>query len=103
VGSFIVGHQDQILLITDSGKILRCPVEGIRIAGRNTQGVTLFNVEDSEKVVSVARVTDDSSGDDEEGADIEGTDVEGAEVLEGEAEVTVDAVAEDEISVSKPE
>lgn len=66
VGSFIVDHSDQIILITDSGKILRCPVNGIRIAGRNTQGVTLFNVDDAEKVVSVARVTDDSSGEEDE-------------------------------------
>lgn len=65
VGSFIVGQNDQIILITDSGKILRCPVNGIRIAGRNTQGVTLFNIDDGEKVVSVARVSDDSSGEDD--------------------------------------
>lgn len=94
VGSFIVGHQDQILLITDSGKILRCPVGGIRIAGRNTQGVTLFNVEESEKVVSVARVTDDSSSEDSENAGMDGT-----EGVNDETETPVDEGAGDENSV----
>ena len=42
--------------LTDNGKLIRCPVKGVRIAGRQTQGVTLFNVSDNEKVVSVAKL-----------------------------------------------
>ena len=41
---------------TDKGKIIRCPVVGVRIAGRQTQGVTLLNVSENEKVVSVAKL-----------------------------------------------
>jgi DNA gyrase subunit A len=63
VASFIVDQTDQIVLATDSGKLLRCPVAGIRIAGRSTQGVTLFNVDNQEEVVSVARVTEEEQGD----------------------------------------
>ena len=53
VGSFPVETSDQIMLVTDGGQLIRCPIEGIRIAGRNTQGVIVFNTADDEKVVSV--------------------------------------------------
>ncbi len=56
VGSFPVESDDQIMLMTNSAKIIRCPVAGIRIAGRNTQGVTIFNIEKGEKVVSAVQI-----------------------------------------------
>jgi len=56
VGSFPVEPDDQIMLMTNTAKLIRCPVQGIRIAGRNTQGVTIFNIEKGEKVVSAVRV-----------------------------------------------
>ena len=46
------------MLVTDGGKLIRSPVLDIRIAGRNTQGVTIFKTTDSEKVVSVARLAE---------------------------------------------
>ena len=67
VGSFPVETSDQIMLVTDGGQLIRCPVEGIRIAGRNTQGVIVFNTAEDEKVVSVERVTD--TGEDDEAGD----------------------------------
>ena len=42
------------MLVTDTGRLIRTTVHEIRIAGRNTQGVTLFDVEPNERVVSVA-------------------------------------------------
>jgi len=54
--SFPVENGDQIMLVTDGGKIIRSPVADIRIAGRSTQGVTLFDTADDEKVVSVAHL-----------------------------------------------
>jgi DNA gyrase subunit A len=54
--SFPVTDKDQIMLITDKGKLIRCPVTDVRISGRSTQGVTLFRVEEDEKVVSAARI-----------------------------------------------
>jgi DNA gyrase subunit A len=65
VQSFPVAHSDQIMLVTDGGQLIRCPVSGIRIAGRNTQGVIVFDTAEGEKVVSVERVSDD--GEDEDG------------------------------------
>jgi DNA gyrase subunit A len=58
VGSFPVGSSDQIMLVTDGGQLIRSPVDDIRIAGRRTQGVTLFRIEEDERVVSVAHLGD---------------------------------------------
>jgi DNA gyrase subunit A len=56
VASFPVEEADQLMLVTDGGKLIRTPVNGIRIAGRSTQGVIVFNTADDEKVVSVERI-----------------------------------------------
>jgi len=56
VASFAVDSNDQIMLIDDSGKLIRCPVTDIRIMGRNTQGVKIFNIEETSIVVSVERI-----------------------------------------------
>ena len=56
VASFPINDSDQLVLVTDKGKLIRCPVNDVRIGGRQTQGVTLFNVSDEEKVVSVAKL-----------------------------------------------
>jgi DNA gyrase subunit A len=64
--SFPTEHSDQIMLVTDGGQLIRTPVEGIRVAGRNTQGVTIFRTREGEKVVSVERIEDigvDDGGD----------------------------------------
>ena len=56
VAAFPVADDDQVMLVTDRGQVIRIPVDDIRIAGRNTQGVTLFDVAEGEHVVSVARL-----------------------------------------------
>ena len=56
VASFPINNNDQLMLVTDKGKLIRCPVNDVRIGGRQTQGVTLLNVSDEEKVVSVAKL-----------------------------------------------
>lgn len=56
VASFPVDPTDQIMLVTDSGQLIRCPVHDIRIAGRRTQGVTIFRVGEEEKVAAVSRI-----------------------------------------------
>ena len=63
VASFPVEMSDQIMLVTDGGQLIRCPVDGIRIAGRATQGVTVFNTAEGERVVSVERISDDGMED----------------------------------------
>ena len=56
LSSFSVNEDDDIMLITKSGQVIRCPVKDVRIAGRNTQGVSIFKTEENEKVVSASRV-----------------------------------------------
>ena len=59
VASFPVEESDQIMLVTDGGQLIRCPVDGIRIAGRATQGVIVFSTGEGEKVASVERLTEE--------------------------------------------
>jgi DNA gyrase subunit A len=72
VASFPVGDEDEIMLVSDGGQLIRCPVAGIRIAGRSTQGVTIFDTAEGEHVVSVERISDvdedDDDGDEPNGA-----------------------------------
>ena len=56
--SIIVGENDEIILSTDKGSIMRCAVKEIRVAGRNTQGVRIKKLSGSEKVVSVIKIED---------------------------------------------
>jgi DNA gyrase subunit A len=56
VASFPVEENDEIMLVTDGGQLIRAPVAGIRIAGRATQGVIVFDVAEQERVVSVDRI-----------------------------------------------
>ncbi len=63
VGSFPVEDNDQIMLVTDGGKLIRCPVHDVRIAARSVQGVRIFKTDEAEKVVSVEHIPDDGSTD----------------------------------------
>ncbi len=65
VATFPVEPTDQIMLVTDGGQVIRCPVDDVRIASRRTQGVNLFDVDGGAEVVSVARLRD-VGGEDEE-------------------------------------
>jgi DNA gyrase subunit A len=70
VASFPVEGGDGIMLVTDGGQLIRCPVEGIRVAGRGTQGVIVFRTDSQERVVSVERISEDeANGEAAEAAD----------------------------------
>ena len=58
IGVRLVNADDDVMLITDAGKVIRTPVRGISIFGRNTQGVRLIDLGDGEKVVGVARLAE---------------------------------------------
>jgi DNA gyrase subunit A len=60
VAVFPVGQNDQIMLVTDAGMVIRCPVNDIRIVRRGGAGVVIFKVGDGERVVSVARLPEES-------------------------------------------
>ncbi|MAZ03355.1 MAG: DNA gyrase subunit A, partial [Sneathiella sp.] len=78
VATFPITEDEQIMLVTNGGKLIRTPVTDIRIAGRNTQGVTLFKTAKDEQVVSVTALADEKSDDDgAEGENLAGDDENG--------------------------
>jgi len=83
ISSFPIENNNQIMMVTDGGKLIRMPVEDIRIAGRKTQGVILFRTAENERVVSVTWLDADEGDED----DIDST--ENSEILEAEDIVTV--------------
>ena len=56
--TLVVEESDEIILSTDKGSVMRCAVKEIRVAGRNTQGVTIKKLSGSEKVVSAIKIED---------------------------------------------
>jgi DNA gyrase subunit A len=66
VASFPVEDEDQIMLVTDGGQLIRCPVHDIRKAGRSTQGVIVLDTAEDEHVVSVERISEDEENGSEE-------------------------------------
>ncbi|MGY2919563.1 MULTISPECIES: DNA gyrase subunit A [Bradyrhizobium] len=62
VASFPVEDADQIMLVTDKGQLIRCPVADIRVAGRSTQGVIVFDTAEDEHVVSVEHIPEEENG-----------------------------------------
>src|SRR3546814_544552 len=68
VAAFPVAPGDQIMLVTDAGKLIRSPVDDIRIAGRTTRGVTLFRIDDSKRIVSVAHLAEEEAAEEGDAA-----------------------------------
>ncbi len=62
VASLPVEDTDQIMLVTNGGQMIRCPVDGISIVGRSTQGVRIFHTAEGERVVSVRPISEDGNG-----------------------------------------
>jgi DNA gyrase subunit A len=80
VGAVLVNDTDEIMLITDGGTLVRTPVEGISVVGRNTQGVTIIRLDKKEKVIGVDRIdglagVDDVIDDEELNPDLENADL----------------------------
>ncbi|MBI2241311.1 MAG: DNA gyrase subunit A [Magnetospirillum gryphiswaldense] len=77
VASFPIGHDDEIMLVSDGGTLIRMPVDDIRIAGRKTQGVIVLRTAEDERVVSAAHLCDINGSNEESDEDeIEGDDSE---------------------------
>jgi len=91
VGSTQVSADDRIMLITNNGRVIKCPVADIREVGRVTKGVTLMRVEEGERVVSVTRVVE---ADEELPANGDGGNGDGGVPLEAADDVSVPDVGE---------
>ena len=102
VSSFTVMNEDQLMLVTDAGKIIRIRVDGgegdqIRVAGRKTQGVRLFEIAAEERIMSVAIIKDADDEEEEDGAIIDGDATEATEEASSEGvEATATEVTPDE-------
>jgi DNA gyrase subunit A len=94
VASFPAHQGEQLMLVTDQGKVIRTTVGDIRIAGRNTMGVTIFRVADGEHVVSVAKIDESDEEEIEVEAGEEIAPEEGAVVGESELDKPADPEAE---------
>ena len=94
VSSFPIENDNQIMMVTDGGKLIRMPVEDIRIAGRKTQGVILFRTGDKEKVVSVTWLDADSE-DEEELENETGSEVLGESVAD-DSDLNIEDITEPE-------
>ena len=66
VGSMIVEDDQEVILIADSGKMIRMGLDHVRVIGRTTQGVTLINLEEGERVVAMDILAQDESDEEEE-------------------------------------
>jgi DNA gyrase subunit A len=96
VGVIQVVDDDQVMLITDGGQVLRCRVSGISTMGRATQGVRLMDLEAPEKIVSVARLA--------EREDASGTEVQPSQVAEPDPDaLETDAEGDDAPLETDPE
>jgi DNA gyrase subunit A len=85
VASFPAHNGQQLMLVTDQAKLIRTTVGDIRIAGRNTQGVTIFRVADDEHVVSAARI-EESEDEAEAVVDVEDQTLSASDAVIGGAE-----------------
>lgn len=64
IAAFPILEDDQLMVVSDGGQLIRTPVRDVRIAGRNTRGVWIFRVAEGEKIVSIARIEDDGADED---------------------------------------
>ena len=81
VGIAQVVEDDDVMLITDAGKVLRSPVAGISSIGRATQGVRLMNLSEGERLVSIARLAEEDVAEDGAVSESEGSDASPDELL----------------------
>ena len=91
VASFPATKADQLMLVTDQAKLIRMGLDSLRVIGRGSAGVRLFNVADNEHVVSAAKIGE--SDEEEDGAE---TPVDDGEAATGESGVTETGTGEAE-------
>lgn len=76
VSLLLVDDNDELMMVTDKGKLIRTSIEGINVISRNTQGVTLINLSEKEMLIGIARLPEENNTSDEIAAD--GTPLDGS-------------------------
>jgi len=83
IGVAQVTDEAELMLITDGGKVLRCPAAGISTMGRATQGVRMMNLAEGENLVAISRLADSDDGVGDETAEaVDDTAVDDADTQE---------------------
>ena len=65
IGAAQVTDDDEVMLISDKGMLVRTRVSEVNVIGRNTQGVTVIRLKDNEKLISIAPISEEFIGDDD--------------------------------------
>jgi len=99
VSAFTVIDGDQIIMVSDGGQIIRCPIDTISIVGRSARGVTVFKVAEDESLVSISRLRD--LGDEDEDEDEDGGIGNDVEAIEDVADDPEGVLAEDEVQIEE--
>ena len=92
----LVTDDDDLMLITDGGKLIRMPVDGIPTIGRNTQGVRLIRLEENEKVVAMERLAEKEEGETEVAPEVAAARAEQQSQPLGEEDLGDEALADQE-------
>jgi DNA gyrase subunit A len=95
----LVTNDDDLMLITDGGKLIRMPVDGIPTIGRNTQGVRLIRLEEQEKVVAMERIAEKEEGETEVAPEVAAARAEQQAEPLAEEDLGEEAAADDEETV----
>jgi len=92
IGAVQVREDDQIMMISDAGTLVRTAVSEVSTLGRNTQGVRLIKVGDEEKLVEIAAIDEEDTGDDPAGEDVDGAsaDSDGSDVADTSGDASGD-------------
>lgn len=89
VASMPANMNDELMLITNNGKLIRCKLESVRVTGRSTSGVILFKTDKNEQVVSASLIAESSNEDEENDENIEeqgAIDSKNSETVSGDAQ-----------------
>jgi DNA gyrase subunit A len=99
----LVTDEDDLMLITDGGKLIRMPVNGIPTIGRNTQGVRLIRLEEQEKVVAMERLAEKEEGEHEVAPEVAAARAEQASEPLAEEDLGEEAAADEDGEVDEDE
>jgi DNA gyrase subunit A len=106
VAALQVTDNDDLILVTDAGQMIRIRAKDIRTIGRNTQGVKLFDVAEGQKIVAVERIEpldEDENAEGEEGVEVEASDDASSEETENAPEETNEGSENDDDTVDESE
>ncbi|MBC8132559.1 MAG: DNA gyrase subunit A, partial [Deltaproteobacteria bacterium] len=99
----IVSDEDDLMIITDGGKLIRMPVDGIPTIGRNTQGVRLIRLEEQERVVAMERIAEKEEGERVESPEVAAARAETLAQPLGEEDLGEEVAAQDEDAETEAE